>query len=172
MKAGRDSEHSFARATRPLFGRRSWIAVNGGRDFGIVQVNELLQFAKLVLKWSVVAFMGGNFLAIGLEIDLDATMRLLRDLSFAVGTVLSYAACRAADRARPGGRSLDGGEAAEALLFAPKVAGMVAKAFTPALPVDSCRSCGRSRMRPLLSCWSRLPCAILKVSLPRSAALR
>ena len=74
-------------------------------------MSDILQIADAVLKVSVVAFMAGNLLAIGLETDLKAALAPLRDMRFVVtATLLDCAVlpglcladhAAAADRASP-----------------------------------------------------------------------
>ena len=47
-------------------------------------MSDILQIADVVLKVSVVAFMVGNLLAIGLETDLKAALAPLSDVRFVV----------------------------------------------------------------------------------------
>ena len=51
-------------------------------------MSDILQIADAVLKVSVIAFMAGNLLAIGLETDLKAALAPLRDIRFVVTTTL------------------------------------------------------------------------------------
>jgi bile acid:Na+ symporter, BASS family len=59
-------------------------------------MSEILQIANIVLKASVVAFMVGNLLAIGLETDLKAALTPLSDVRFVVtATLLDWLLCPA-----------------------------------------------------------------------------
>ena len=59
-------------------------------------MSEILQIADVVLKVSVVAFMVGNLLAIGLETDLKAALAPLSDVRFVVtATLLDWLLCPA-----------------------------------------------------------------------------
>jgi predicted Na+-dependent transporter len=59
-------------------------------------MSDILQIAGAVLKVSVVAFMVGNLLAIGLETDLKAALAPLRDVRFVVtATLLDWLLCPA-----------------------------------------------------------------------------
>ena len=59
-------------------------------------MSDILQIADAVLKVSVVAFMAGNLLAIGLETDLKAALAPLRDIRFvATATLLDALFCPA-----------------------------------------------------------------------------
>ena len=59
-------------------------------------MSDILQIAGAVLKVSVVAFMVGNLLAIGLETDLKAALAPLSDLRFVVtATLLDWLLCPA-----------------------------------------------------------------------------
>ena len=51
-------------------------------------MSDILQIAGAVLKVSVVAFMVGNLLAIGLETDLKAALAPLGDMRFIVTAML------------------------------------------------------------------------------------
>ena len=60
------------------------------------RVSDILSIAEAVLKVSVIAFMIGNLLAVGLETDLRAALAPLRDLRFvATATLLDCLFCPA-----------------------------------------------------------------------------